>query len=100
MTPEALVKKRVRAVLQAYGVYEFSPVTGGYGKSGVPDIICCYMGKFLAIECKANGGKPTALQLREMDRIREAGGIAIIVDEHTIDYVAAVLETIKERTSG
>jgi len=38
-TPEAKVKAKVKAVLNKYGAYHFSPATGGYGKSGVPDII-------------------------------------------------------------
>ncbi len=39
MTPEAKVKKKVVAHLKTLGAYYFYPVTGGYGKSGVPDII-------------------------------------------------------------
>jgi Holliday junction resolvase len=100
MTPEGAVKNLVKKVLDAYNVYYFMPAANGYGKAGVPDIICCYMGKFVAIECKAKGGKPTALQVRELERIRTANGVAIVVDEHTIDSVAAVLETIKERLSA
>jgi hypothetical protein len=40
MTPEAKVKNKVKKILDEYGVYHFSPQTGGYGRSGVPDIIC------------------------------------------------------------
>jgi hypothetical protein len=61
------------------------PVTGGYGNSGVPDFLICKGGLFYAIECKANGGKPTALQHAHMKAIRAAGGIALIVDETNID---------------
>ena len=42
------------------------PSTGGYGSSGVPDIITCYEGRFIGIECKANGNKPTALQQKNL----------------------------------
>jgi len=42
MTPEAKVKKQVTRQLDAMGAYYFYPVTGGYGKSGVPDIVGCY----------------------------------------------------------
>ena len=44
MTPEAKVKKKVVAVLKELGAYYFYPVTGGYGQSGVPDIVGCYQG--------------------------------------------------------
>ena len=39
MTPEAKVKKKVVAVLKQHKAYYFYPVTGGYGRSGVPDVI-------------------------------------------------------------
>ena len=87
MTPEAAVKKNVVAVLKARGVYYFYPVTGGYGMSGVPDIVCCYKGKFFAIECKAGKGKTTALQDRELDLIRSAGGVSFVVNEENIGEV-------------
>jgi len=55
MTPEAKVKKQVTRQLDAMGAYYFYPITGGYGKSGVPDIVGCYKGLFFGIECKAGG---------------------------------------------
>ena len=39
MTPEAKVKKVVVAQLKQLGAYYFYPVTGGYGQSGVPDVV-------------------------------------------------------------
>ena len=49
MTPEAKVKKVVVNQLRNLGAYYFYPVTGGYGRSGVPDIVGCYKGKFFGI---------------------------------------------------
>jgi Holliday junction resolvase len=48
------------------------------GKSGVPDILACYRGLFLAIEVKQPGGKQTRLQELEQTKIRQAGGISIV----------------------
>lgn len=81
LTPEKKVKVKVVAFLRDAGVYYFSPATWGMGRSGVPDLVCCVAGKFLAIECKANGNKPTALQRAEINGIIESGGTAIVVDE-------------------
>jgi Holliday junction resolvase len=80
-TPESKVKLAVVKLLKQYGVYFFFPATHGYGRSGVPDIVCCIKGKFLAIECKAGKGEPTALQQREMMQIHQAGGMAMVVKE-------------------
>ncbi len=80
-TPESKVKLAVVKLLKQYGVYFFFPATHGYGRSGVPDIICCINGKFLAIECKAGKNEPTALQQREINQIQAAGGMAMVVRE-------------------
>lgn len=81
LTPEGKVKSKVVKILRDEGVYYFFPATHGYGRSGVPDIICCVAGKFLAIECKAGKNKPTALQVHEMEQIRAADGVAVVVNE-------------------
>ena len=39
MTPESKVKKKIVEQLKELGCYYFFPATGGYGKSGVPDIV-------------------------------------------------------------
>lgn len=92
MTPEAKVKAKLYKVLKEWGVYYFSPQTGGYGRSGVPDIICCYKGRFFAIECKAGKNKPTPLQEAEMEKIRAAHGVAMVVNEDNIDLLETILK--------
>ena len=62
---------------------------GPYGTSGIPDIICCYKGRFLGLEAKLPGGKLTALQRRALDKINAAGGIARRVE--SVDDVKAVI---------
>ena len=85
MTPEGKVKAKVRKMLTEAGVYYAMPVTGGFGNSGVPDFLICAQGVFAAIECKANGGKPTALQRKHMGEIEKAGGFAVVIDEKNLD---------------
>ena len=87
MTPEAKVKKKVVDILKKHGAYYFFPATGGFGRSGVPDIVCCYNGLFLAIECKAGSNKPTVLQERELKKIQDAYGVAMVVSETNIHDV-------------
>lgn len=93
-TPEKKVKAKVVEILKAHGAYYFFPSTFGMGRSGVPDIVCCYKGMFLAIECKANGNKTTALQDREIEAIKAAGGVAVVVDEKTVGEVAVLLNVL------
>lgn len=86
-TPEAKVKAQVKKALVSLGAYYFMPATGGFGRSGVPDIVGCINGKFFAVECKAGNNKPTALQEREMNAIRAAGGVALVINETNIGDV-------------
>ena len=90
-TPEGKVKDKVATILKREGVYYFFPATHGMGRSGVPDIICCVAGRFLAIECKAGSGKTTALQDREIDAIRTAGGWAIVINEENLAEVETAI---------
>ena len=87
MTPEKKVKTKVVAILKTFGAYYFYASTGGYGASGVPDIIGCHKGRFFGIECKAGKGKTTALQEKNIAQIKTTGGLAIVVNEDNIEDV-------------
>lgn len=84
-TPEKKVKAAVRKMLDKLGIYHFMPPGMGLGRSGIPDIIGCYKGRFIAIECKAGKGKTTALQERELIAICNAGGFTFVVNETCLD---------------
>lgn len=90
-TPEAKIKAKVKALLDKYNIYHFMPATGGYGRSGIPDIIACLNGRFLAIECKAGKNKLTALQERELDRIEDSGGIAYWVNDTHLESLEGAI---------
>jgi len=90
LTPEGRVKKQVKEILKARGIWFFMPQNVGMGVSGVPDFICCAplpnnlkAGKFLGIECKAKGKRnnTTALQDIQIAAIQAAGGWALVVDD-------------------
>jgi Holliday junction resolvase len=92
-TPESKVKASCVKLLKANGIYYFFPIATGMGRAGIPDIICCAAGKFLAIECKAGNNKPTALQERELAAIKTAGGTSLVINESNLTLLEA---TIKE----
>jgi len=95
MTPEKKVKAKVVEILKGFGAYYFYASTGGYGASGVPDIICCYKGRFIGIECKAGKGKTTALQEKNIAQIKTTGGLAIVVNEDNIEDVGNLMRQIE-----
>jgi Holliday junction resolvase len=91
-TPEKKVKLKVRAILDwDKDIYYFTPMTGGYGRSGVPDIVGCHKGRFFAIECKAGKGTTTALQDKNIKEIEKAGGRVIVVNENNLEEVRLML---------
>lgn len=94
-TPEKRVKDKVVGILKDEGAYYFFPATHGYGRSGVPDIVACVNGHFLAIECKAGKNKPTALQVREIESIRKAGGAAVVANEENWEMVRPLVRKLK-----
>lgn len=95
MTPEAKVKTAVKKLLAANGVYYFMPPGVGYGRAGIPDIIACCNGRFLAVECKAGNGKPTALQDRELQMIEDAGGLTFVARENNLQELQGIIDTIR-----
>ena len=94
-TPERKVKEKVVTVLKQHGAYYFFPATYGLGRAGIPDIIACHCGCFVAIECKAGKGQTTALQERELKRISEAGGTALVIREDDIALVTSTLNLLR-----
>ena len=95
-TPEKKVKNKVVSILKEVGAYHFYPVASGYGSAGIPDLVACIRGKFIGIECKANGGKVTALQEKNLMQIINNGGYSFIVDETGIGAFKLMLMTIAE----
>lgn len=101
MTPEGKVKARVCAWLKEQGVWYFMPVQMGMGRAGIPDIIACVKGQFVAIECKAGKGVTTALQDRELASIRTSGGLSFIVsdDEDSFLKMSSTVQLLKIRSA-
>lgn len=87
MTPEGKVKNQVKKILDAHKVYHFSPPGMGLGRAGIPDIIACFNGRFIGIECKAGKGQPTPLQSRELGRIDLAGGKTFVIRETNMNDI-------------
>lgn len=82
-TPEGKVKAKVKEWLKARGIWYCMPIGTGMGSGGVPDFVCCWAGRFLAIETKAPGKRKntTVLQDRQIAAIHAALGSAYVIDD-------------------
>lgn len=79
MTPEGKVKTRVKLVLSSHGAYWHCPVQNGMGAPSL-DFICCFKGRYFAVETKAPGKKPTPRQEITISEIEKAGGKVFVID--------------------
>jgi hypothetical protein len=79
------VLRCIRDYLAAIGAYELK-VLGGVGqRAGVPDLLACLTGRFLAVEVKTGRAALNMHQQRERARIERAGGLYILA--HAVDDV-------------
>ena len=77
---ESEIVKQIKEYLKTVKDCFFWKEHGGqFGTAGIPDIIICYKGRFVAFEVKNEKGKLTVLQAITIKQIRRAGGIAEVV---------------------
>ena len=72
-------ENHIKAYLKRYNCYHVKFFANGFTKRGVPDILACINGYFVGIEVKSDDGKPTDIQLHNVDQIRKSGGYAWVV---------------------
>lgn len=74
---EKQVENKIKKWLKDKGYWFFKVHGGLFQTVGVPDIIACIKGKFVAIEVKkSKGGIVSPLQKEQIKRIKKNGGIA------------------------
>lgn len=90
MAEEKLFENKVKKWLDANNIWHFKVWGGLFQKAGIPDIIGCCNGRFIALEVKASNGKPSKLQLWVIEQIKKSGGYARTV--YPCDYDNLVLD--------
>lgn len=88
---ERSLGQRVERHLTRRGAWWVKTHGAGTSRAGIPDYIVNYRSFAIAIETKTPTGRLTRLQGYELDRFRQAGGIAI---------VARTLEDVTEPLDG
>lgn len=78
MAAEKIYETKIKRYLKECGCYYVKYHGNAYSTNGTPDILACVNGHFLAIEVKADKGKPSELQLVKIRDIRRAGGLAYV----------------------
>jgi Holliday junction resolvase len=86
---ESTIVHKIITFLKSRGFFVFKTHGNGIQMSGLPDILACKDGRFIALEVKQPGKKPTKLQLHRIHQIIVAGGIAACVT--SVEEVKEVL---------
>jgi Holliday junction resolvase len=90
----SIVKKTIEE-LRKRGGFWIKVHGSPFQMAGIPDIIGCYRGRFIAFEVKRDAtGKPTALQDYTMKKIREAGGMASLI--YTAEMALTKIDRLDE----
>lgn len=71
--------------------------SNGIQRKGVPDLLICCDGYFLAVELKAERGKPSDLQIWNIRKIRQAGGIAIVLYPDQFEDFKNLVQMLKSK---
>ncbi len=95
---ESQLVTQIKNYLRSKGAYCEKIFGGGYQSAGIPDLIACYNGQFIAIEVKSPTGKGRAsdIQKLKIKDIRSSGGIALITDN--LEEVVSIIEAIDDNS--
>lgn len=99
--PESRLQRKIQVAAKARGAFVFKIHGGPTMMVGLPDLIMCYRGQFVAMEVKMPDGVTSKIQERRHAEIDDAGGHAFVVRsvqdaERALDKVDEVLDTEDE----
>lgn len=89
---EKQIENQIKKYLKHIGAYVVKYFGCTYTQAGVPDLMVCYKGRFIAIEIKNESGKTTKLQDAHLQQIKEAGGISAVV--RNVEEVKNIIDKI------
>lgn len=95
MTPETTFKNKVQKYLDEIGAYIVKQHGNMFTKKGVPDLLICLNGYFIALELKAENGHPSEIQLYQIDKIKKAGGIALLLYPKDFDKLKLICDELR-----
>ena len=95
MAAEKNFENRLKKFLEAEGCWFVKFFANAYTKSGVPDLLVCCNGYFVAVEVKAPYGRPSELQKRNIRKINEENGYGVILYPDQFDEFMHLIPCLK-----
>lgn len=88
--PESRLSRQIMAALRGRGAFVFKVHGSEFMMAGLPDVIGCYRGRFIAVETKMPGGRLSKVQVHVITKLRAAG--ARVVVAHSVAEAMQVLD--------
>lgn len=93
---EKAFELKLRKYLESRGHWVVKYFANGYTKSGIPDLLACVNGRFVAIEVKGDGGYLSPLQYHTLCQIINSGGVTMVVYPHDFETFCKSIEEIEQ----
>ena len=85
---ESHIQNKIIKYLNGIGAFSIKTIVTN--RNGSPDLICCFKGRYVALEVKAEKGTVSQLQEHNIKLIKKSGGVAAVV--RSVEDVKKVLE--------
>ena len=76
---EKQFENKVKSFLSENGCWFVKTWSNGIQRQGIPDLLICCNGYFIGAELKAENGRPSALQIWNINEINKSGGFGMIL---------------------
>ena len=92
MAQEKRFENKIKKYLDDNEIWYVKYFANGYTKKGVPDILACVNGRFFGIEVKAEKGRASPIQLYNIEKIKESGGVALVVRPSEFEKLKEIIK--------
>lgn len=97
MAEEKNFEKRIRNYISSIGGWSVKYFANSYTPRGIPDLLCCVNGRFIAIEVKAENGRVSKIQEKTIDDIQNSGGYAFTLKPSEFEWFKEWLEEVNNK---
>ena len=95
MAAEKNFENKIKRYLDSLECWHVKFFANAYTKSGIPDLLACINGYFVAIEVKAENGSPSVLQKYNVERLNRENGFAVVVRPSQWDDLKLMIMSLK-----
>jgi len=93
---EFVIQAKIIRYLKSQKIYAVKVINAN--RSGIPDLVCCLDGRFIAFEVKSDSGETSKLQDWNISQIKKSGGEAFPV--RSLTEVKKIIENLKKEVTS